>query len=60
MQPLPNQDLQLGILPAYTGHAVAALGGVKDVGHGAMISELQSLPVFPHLLGAIAQSEVSL
>ena len=57
---LPNQNLRLGILPAYTGHAVAALGGVKEVGHSAMISEFQSLPEPPHQLEAIAQSKVSL
>ena len=43
MQPLPNQNLRLGILPANTGHAVAALGGVKDVGHGAKVGILLAL-----------------
>lgn len=46
MQPLPNQDLRLGILPAYTGHAVAALGGVKSVGHGAKVGKLFALTLF--------------
>ena len=40
MQPLTNQNLRLGILPAYTGHAIAALGRVKGVGHGAKIGIL--------------------
>ena len=43
MQPLPNQNLRLGILPAYTGHAIAALGGVKSVGHGTKIGKLFAL-----------------
>ena len=43
MQSLPNQNLRLGILPAYTGHVVAALGGVKGVGHGAKIWKLFAL-----------------
>lgn len=43
MQPLPNQNLRLGILPAYTGHAVAALGGVESVGHGAKVGILLAL-----------------
>lgn len=42
MQHLSNQESPAWYLPAYTGHAVAALGGVEFVGHGAKIGILWS------------------
>jgi hypothetical protein len=42
MKPLPNQNLRLGVLPMDAGHAIAALGGIESVGHGAKIGILWS------------------
>ena len=43
MQHLSNQESPAWYLPAYTGHAVAALGRVECVGHGAKVGILLAL-----------------